>query len=30
VIAWSFLSAPEVSPGADGILDALDALKERG
>jgi peroxiredoxin len=30
MIAWSYLSAPEVSPGADGILDALDALKERG
>jgi peroxiredoxin len=29
VIAWSFLSAPDVSPGADGILDALDALKGR-
>ena len=30
VIAWSYLSPMDVSPGADGILDALDALKERG
>jgi peroxiredoxin len=29
VIAWSYLSAPEISPGADGILDALDALRAR-
>jgi peroxiredoxin len=26
VIAWSYLSPLDVSPGADGILDALDAL----
>ena len=25
-IAWSFLSAPSVNPGADGILDALEKL----
>jgi peroxiredoxin len=30
VIAWSYLSPIDVSPGADGILDALDALKARG
>jgi len=29
VIAWSYLSPMDVSPGADGILDALDALRER-
>jgi peroxiredoxin len=29
VIAWSYLSPMNVSPGADGILDALDALRER-
>jgi peroxiredoxin len=29
-ITWSFLSPPELNPGADGILDALDALKKRG
>jgi len=28
-IAWSYLSPIDVSPGADGILDALDALKAR-
>jgi peroxiredoxin len=28
-IAWSYLSPPEVNPGADGILDALDALERR-
>ncbi len=28
-IAWSFLSPPELNPGADGILDALDTLKQR-
>ena len=28
-IAWSFLSPPALNPGADGILDALDALKQR-
>lgn len=26
VIAWSYLSPIEISPGADGILDALDSL----
>ncbi len=30
VIAWSYLSPVDVSPGADGILDALDDLKKRG
>jgi alkyl hydroperoxide reductase subunit AhpC len=25
-IAWSYLSPLAVNPGADGILDALDAL----
>jgi peroxiredoxin len=30
VIAWSYLSPIDVSPGADGILDALENLpKER-
>jgi peroxiredoxin len=29
VIAWSYLSPIDVSPGADGILDALDALRQR-
>jgi peroxiredoxin len=28
-ITWSFLSPPALNPGADGILDALDALKQR-
>jgi peroxiredoxin len=27
-IAWSYLSPVGVNPGADGILDALDALKK--
>jgi len=27
-IAWSYLSPPEVNPGADGILDALEELEE--
>lgn len=26
VIRWSFLSPPEINPGADGILEALEAL----
>jgi peroxiredoxin len=26
VVAWSYLSPLDVSPGADGILDALDSL----
>jgi peroxiredoxin len=30
VIAWSYLSPLDVSPGADGILDALEALKAKG
>ncbi|MEU7843393.1 redoxin domain-containing protein [Micromonospora sp. NPDC049114] len=25
-VAWSYLSAPDVNPGADGIFDALDNL----
>jgi peroxiredoxin len=29
VIAWSYLSPAAVNPGADGILDALDALRDR-
>ncbi|MFJ2369878.1 redoxin domain-containing protein [Microbacterium sp. NPDC087665] len=27
VIAWSYLSPIDVNPGADGVLDALEALK---
>jgi peroxiredoxin len=27
IIAWSYLSPTGMNPGADGILDALDALK---
>ncbi len=27
VVAWSFVSPIDVNPGADGILDALEALK---
>lgn len=27
-IAWSFLSPDEINPGADGVLDALDQLKQ--
>ena len=30
VVRWSFLSAIGVNPGADGILDALDALATEG
>jgi peroxiredoxin len=30
VIAWSYLSPMDLSPGADGILDALDSLRQRG
>ena len=26
VIQWSYVSPPEINPGADGILNALDAL----
>ncbi|MEU5673312.1 hypothetical protein ABZ749_23725, partial [Micromonospora sp. NPDC047753] len=26
VVAWSYLSPPDVNPGADGIFDALDQL----
>ncbi len=26
IIAWSYLSPTDINPGADGILDALDAL----
>jgi alkyl hydroperoxide reductase subunit AhpC len=29
VITWSYLSPTGVNPGADGILRALDELKER-
>lgn len=29
-IAWSFRSPIGINPGADGILDALDGLKNRG
>ncbi|MER5607610.1 hypothetical protein AB0F93_31155 [Micromonospora tulbaghiae] len=25
-VAWSHLSPPEVNPGVDGILDALESL----
>jgi alkyl hydroperoxide reductase subunit AhpC len=28
-IAWSYLSPVGVNPGADGILDALEALSPR-
>jgi len=29
IISWSYLSPVDVNPGADGILDALDALRAR-
>jgi len=29
IIRWSFLSPMDVNPGADGILDALEALPSR-
>lgn len=29
IIAWSYLSPTGVNPGADGILDALEALKTK-
>ncbi|MEV4657850.1 redoxin domain-containing protein [Micromonospora sp. NPDC049301] len=29
-VAWSYLSPPDVNPGADGIFDALDRLAEQG
>jgi peroxiredoxin len=29
MIAWSYLSPSDVNPGADGILDALEALARR-
>ena len=29
VIAWSYLSPTAMNPGADGILDALEALTEK-
>ncbi|HTB33342.1 MAG TPA: redoxin domain-containing protein, partial [bacterium] len=29
VIRWSYLSPVGVNPGADGILDALDALPQK-
>lgn len=25
-VTWSYLSPPDVNPGADGIFDALDQL----
>jgi peroxiredoxin len=28
VIAWSFLSPENINPGVDGILDALEAIRE--
>src|SRR5262245_44087618 len=28
-VSWSYLSPIDVNPGADGILDALDAMKGR-
>jgi peroxiredoxin len=27
-ISWSYLSPPQVNPGADGILEALEALEQ--
>jgi peroxiredoxin len=30
VVAWSYLSPPNVNPGADGILAALEGLQQRG
>jgi len=29
VVAWSYLSPPDVNPGADGILTALESLTSR-
>jgi len=29
VIAWSYVSPTGVNPGADGILNALDALQQQ-
>jgi peroxiredoxin len=29
VVAWNYLSPPDVNPGADGILDALSSLRGR-
>ncbi|MFF5055274.1 redoxin domain-containing protein [Micromonospora sp. NPDC000663] len=29
-VAWSYLSPPDVNPGADGIFDALDRLAQQG
>ena len=29
VISWSYLSPVDINPGADGILDALDALRAK-
>lgn len=28
-VSWSYVSPTDVNPGADGILDALDALTSR-
>lgn len=30
VIRWSYLSPVEVNPGADGILSALEKLRDKG
>src|SRR5450432_649685 len=29
IIAWSYLSPTAINPGADGILDALEALEQK-
>jgi peroxiredoxin len=29
VIRWSYVSQPNINPGADGILEALESLKDR-
>jgi peroxiredoxin len=29
VVEWSYVSPPEVNPGADGILHALETMAER-
>ncbi len=29
VISWSYLSPPDVNPGADGILEALEELSDK-
>ena len=30
VVRWSYLSPPGINPGADGILDALEAMNQQG